>query len=248
MGKFHLTCLRHLCTGLLLSCCITAQAANDKHPDFSGIWTWYAEPGKSPFGMGPRPALPFTPQAKEKVDAYTALITPTMDNPGAHCLGTGMPGSMLDSGGYPMEIIQQPEQITVIYEAHTETRRVYLGAREIPPGDRLPGRNGYSSGHWEGDTLVVETTNLKEQEDQRYAHSEQARIVEKYRLSTDAKGNKTLIARMTMTDPVFYTAPVSEEKKWTFVPNGHLLPYECDEQGWLDHLDELKKKAASRTP
>jgi len=212
-------------------------------PDLSGIWSWYIEPGQRRVSTtgGPGLDLPYTPQAKEKVLAYRALVAPTGDNPGAHCLGSGMPESMMFSGGYPMEIIQRPEQITIIYEAHSEIRRLYFGSKVIAPADRIPARNGYSVAHWEGDVLVVETTALKEQEDERYPHSDQARIVERYHLSTDAKGTKVLQADWTMTDPQFYTKPVTATKKWALDPKGILLPYECDEETWLDHLEELKK-------
>jgi hypothetical protein len=154
-----------------------------------------------------------------------------------------MPGSMLGSGGYPMEIHQRPEQIMIVYEAHNEVRRVYLGDRIVPEADRLPGRNGYSNGRWEGNTLVVETSNLVEQVDQRYAHSAKARIVERYHLEKGVKGETVLVAEMTMTDPEFYTAPVTMTKKWAKVPNGHLLPYECAEENWIKHLEQLEKKA-----
>ena len=50
---------------------------------------------------------------------------------------------------------------------------------------------------------------------------------------------------MTMTDPVFYTEPVTAEKKWAQVPNGHLLPYECAEEGWHKRLEELEKKVVT---
>ena len=92
----------------------------------------------------------------------------------------------------------------------TEIRRVYFGDRNMPEADRVPGRNGYSSGHWEGDTLVVETDNLVDQVDQRStSHSDQATIVERYQLDgKDAQGRRILAVEMTMTDPVFYTKPV----------------------------------------
>jgi len=213
----------------------------EDHPDFTGVWTWYVEPGGGqPFRLGPSgPPLPFKKGAQKKVDEYQHLTAATGDNPSAHCLGSGMPASMQFSGGYPMEIIQRPEQITVIYEAHTELRRIYM-TDKIAPADRLPSRNGYSRGHWEGDTLVVETTNLEEQVDQRYAHSANAKIVEKYHLTMDPKGTKVLVDDFTLTDPDFYKKPVSDEKKWAFVPNGVMLPYECEEEGWLDHLADLK--------
>ena len=225
--------------------------AGEQRPDFTGVWTNYSAPGQgrgSGIGGGGRgggaAALPLTPEAQKKIAAYQALVKPSSDTPGGFCLGTGMPGSMLGSGGYPMEIHQRPEQLIIVYEAHAETRRVYLGDRIVPMADRIPGRNGHSSGRWEGDTLVVETTHLVEQVDQRYAHSDEARIVERYTMTTEG-GNKVLTAQMTMTDPRFYTAPVTAEKKWSQVPNGHLLPYECAEEGWRIHLEQLEKKAGA---
>ena len=216
-------------------------------PDFTGVWTTYAAPGQGGRGggRGAGPGLPFTEEARKKIAAYRALVSPNSETPGGYCLGTGMPGSMLGSGGYPMEIHQRPEQIMIVYEAHSEIRRVYLGDRIVRDDDRIPGRNGTSSGRWEGDTLVVETTHLREQVDQQYAHSDQARIVERYRLEQGAKGEKVLFAEMTMTDPVFYTEPVKAEKRWAVVPNGHLLPYECNEEAWIKRLEELERKAAT---
>ena len=220
------------------------------HPDFTGVWTNYADPA-APRGGGPGrgggPPLPMTEDAQKKVAAYRGLIGTSGETPGGFCLGTGMPGSMLGSGGYPMEIVQRPEQINITYEAHNEVRRVYLGDRIVAMADRVPGRNGHSSAHWEGDTLVVETTHLVEQVDQRYAHSDQAKIVERYSLSTDSRGTKVLTAEMTLTDPAFYTEPVTNTKKWAAVPNGHLLPYECAEEGWRIHLEELEKKQSKES-
>jgi hypothetical protein len=229
--------------GVLAGAALVSTQAADEHPDLTGVWTTYNEPGQAPRGRGVRPDLPFTEEAKKKIAAYRALVDPRGDTPGGFCLGTGMPGSMLGSGGYPMEIHQRPEQLIIVYEAHSEIRRVYLGSRIVPEADRLPGRNGHSSGRWEGDTLVVETTHLVEQVDQQYAHSDQAHIVERYRLTTGADSKKVLVAEMTMTDPAFYTKPVVVEKKWALVPNGHLLPYECAEEGWRKHLEQLEEKA-----
>jgi len=161
-----------------------------------------------------------------------------------------MPASLLGAGGYPMEIIQRPEQITIIYELHGETRRVYFGDRNTPEQDRVPGRNGYSSGHWEGDVLVVETNNLVEQLDQRGSpHSDVATIVERYRLDgTDTQGRRILTAQVTMNDPKFYTEPLVLTRRWAQVPNGHLLPYECNEEMWLDRVQKLADKAGLKLP
>jgi len=226
--------------------CVLAGVSMDaqqQHPDFTGVWTTYNEPGAAPAGRGGGPPLPLKEEARRKVERYQALVKPTGDTPGGYCLGTGMPGSMLGSGGYPMEIHQRPEQIIIVYEAHNEIRRVYLGDRIVPAADRLPGRNGHSSGRWEGNMLVVETTHLVEQVDQRYAHSANARIVERYDLEKGKDGGDVLVAEMTMTDPEFYSEPVKAVKKWARVPNGHLLPYECAEENWLKRLEELEQGA-----
>lgn len=209
-------------------------------PDLTGVWTAYVEPGTPTFGL-PRTKLPLTPLGAAKLADYRSLVGPD-DTPGAHCLGSGMPESMMFSGLYPMEIIQRPEQITIIYEAHNEVRRLYFGAKIIRPGDRLPDRNGYSTARWEGSTLVVATSSLKEQEDQAYPHSDQARIQERYHVFYDAKGAKVLEADWTLTDPTFYTRPFSAEKKWAYDPHGILLPYECNEEAWLDHLQQLRAR------
>jgi hypothetical protein len=206
--------------------------------------------GGGPPGAPAADAPQQTPLAQQRLARYQALVGGTDDSPGRWCVGTGMPGSMLGSGGYPMEIIQRPEQITIIYEAHSETRRIYFGDRNAPPEDRVPGRNGYSSGRWEGDVLVVETDNLVDQVDQRStSHSDQAKIVERYQLNgTDAQGRRILTVEMTMTDPVFYTKPVVQRKSWAQVPNGRLLPYECPEEMWINRIDEVAKEKGLPVP
>ncbi|MET0281109.1 MAG: hypothetical protein ABW278_08295 [Steroidobacteraceae bacterium] len=229
--------------------CAAATAA--ERPDFTGVWTNAGGPGiGGATNTGAAAAPPYTPAAKARIDAYQKLFGGTDDSPGKWCVGTGMPGSMLGSGGYPMEIIQRPEQITVIYEAHAEIRRIYLGDRNAKQEDRVPGRNGYSSGRWEGDTLVVETDNLVDQLDQRTPHSEEATIVERYKLepAKDAQGRRVLTAEMTMTDPKFYTKPLTIKKSWAEVPNGRVLPYECPEEAWLDRQAEVARKAGVPAP
>ena len=222
----------------------TAMQAAAERPDFTGVWGVYREPGQQGFGFrrGAGENLPLKPAARAKVDAYRALIEPSGDTPGGWCLGSGMPGSMLGSGGYPMEIVQHDNLLVVVYEAHTEVRHIYL-ANRAAEGDLFPDRNGYSFGHWDGDHLIVETTHLKEAVDQRqYPHSANARIVEDYHLVANDDGSKVLVADLTMTDPDFYTEPVKTTKKWALEPGVRLLPYECNEPAWEDHLDELRKQ------
>lgn len=221
---------------------LAAQAA--EKPDFTGVWGTYRSPGGGGgFGRAAADDLPLRPEAQRKVDEYRALVGPSGAAPGEFCLGSGMPASMLGSGGYPMEIVQHDDIILVIYEAHSEVRRIYTNGERVPDEDLFPDRNGYSFGRWDGDTLIVETTHLKEAVDQgRYPHSAEATIVEEYTLETLEDGAKVLTARMTMTDPSWYTEPVTAEKKWSFLPGARVLPYECSETGWLEHLEQLREQ------
>jgi len=226
----------------LLGLCVAGAALAAERPDFTGVWGNYRAPGAgAPQRGAAQAALPLRAEAKAKVDAYHALVDPSGDTPGGFCLGTGMPGSMLGSGGYPMEIVQHDNMILVVFEAHAEIRRIYLGARH-DEADLFPDRNGYSHGRWEGDKLIVETTHLKEAVDQaRYPHSDQATIVEEYTLATNDDGSKVLTSKMTLTDPKFYTQPITAEKKWQYQPGVRLLPYECDEPTWEEHLEGLRQ-------
>ena len=227
----------------LLSASVASAVFAADRPDFTGVWGNYRAPGAAaPQRGAPQAALPLRPEAKAKVDAYHALVDPRGETPGGFCLGTGMPGSMLGSGGYPMEIVQHDNVILVVFEAHAEIRRIYLGER-ADEGDLFPDRNGYSVGRWEGDKLIVETTHLKEAVDQgRYPHSDQAKIVEEYSMVVNEDGSKVLTSKMTMTDPTFYTQPITAEKKWQFQPGVRLLPYECNEPTWEEHLERLRQQ------
>ena len=220
-------------------------------PDFTGVWTNAGGPGiGGATRAAPRQAPKMTPTAQARVDAYQKLTAGTDDSPYAWCSGLGMPASMMGSGGYPMEILQRPEQMIIIYEAMNEIRRVYFGDRNAPEEERIPSRNGYSSGRWEGDTLVIETNNLVDQVDQRgTSHSDQATIVERYRLDgKDAQGRRILTVEMTMTDPAFYEAPVVSTKRWAQVPNGHALPYDCTESVWLERIEEIAREKGVPVP
>jgi hypothetical protein len=184
---------------------------------------------------------PFTPLARAKLAEYHALVDPTGDSPGAHCVPHGMPLTLFLGGGYPVEFVQRPEQLTIIYETHNEVRRVFLDGRRIDAADILPSRDGVSFGHWEGNTLVVETTGLKESIDQATAHSEDARIVERYTPHTDGDVRR-LSVEVTIHDPLFYTAPPTLRREYTAMREGRMLDYDCTEPDWDDHLEMLRQQ------
>src|SRR5690349_19808552 len=120
-----------------------SSASAPSKPDLTGIWTLDAQ-GKAGAALtgvgGLERTAPFTPLAREKLAAYHALVDSTRDSPGAHCVTHGMPLAIFLGGGYPVEFIQRPEQLTIIYETHNEVRRVFLDGRRVDPADILPSR------------------------------------------------------------------------------------------------------------
>jgi hypothetical protein len=229
-----------LLAGLLAGNAIAQQI--DGHPDFSGLWTTYRSPtsdGVARGGpVGQAGDVSLTPLAQEKVDAYRTVTEGTNHSPGAYCVGSGMPSSMVGAGGYPMEILQHPRQINVTYELHGEMRRIYIGDHGFELEDIFHERNGFSVGRWEDDTLVVEVSHLVEQVDSRIPHSDRARIVERYTLSEE-DSRRVLTNEWTMTDPLFLEEPMSGVKRWQQVEGGRLMNYECTEPEWINIVQRL---------
>ena len=199
-------------------------------------------PGSSP------PPPPFTPEGKRRAEEYQKLVGPEQANPAANCTDYGMPTMMEAAGGYPIEFIQKPDQLTIIYEVEGETRRVYLGARGIPKDKRLVTRDGYSVGHWDGATLVVETTDLADGQDQRHPHSDQATILERFSLAHDKTGGKVMEYSLTLTDPVYYTEPLKVEKKFTPTADGYIMTYRCPDEFWNALLDARRQQLSQGKP
>lgn len=213
-------------------------------PDFSGAWTTYRGNGGAGAFAAPGGQLKLKPVALKAQQDFASVTEGTNHGAGNSCVGYGMPASMLGSGGYPMEIIQRPEQLFVIYEAHNEIRRIYIGDEAGNPEDFFPERNGYSSAHWEGDRLIVETTRLKTQVDSRYPHSNQAEIREEYYFGEPlADGTPVLVAELTMTDPLWLEEPFVTTKRWQAMDDYHVLSYECSEPKWLDEMEMLYEEA-----
>lgn len=252
--------------GVMLWAAVPSFAAQDADEplgparDFSGVWTTYREPGAPPSAGGPIAApsgVPFTEEGLRRKAEYDKLVgndtapagTFGGDNPAAHCVPYGMPTMMQSAGGYPIEFIHRPEQLTMIYEVESETRRVYMPGHGIPPEKRLPVRQGYSEGVWDGDTLVVTTTDMSDGIDQRtYPHSEEAVIVERFHLVPDDKVGKIMEYELTMTDPVYYTRPISFTRRWMPLKDGHIMAYNCTEEPWLRLLDARRAQLEAGEP
>ena len=102
--------------------------------------------------------LPLTPWAAELKKQRMALDA--KENPDANCLPMGL--TQFHTHGQPRKIMQNPSVIAIMYEANYGLRYIYIDGRTLPSqGSVQPFWYGYSVGRWEGDTLVVETNNLR---------------------------------------------------------------------------------------
>jgi hypothetical protein len=231
-------------------CGAAISAAEAQRPDFTGVWETYRgarQERASGFG-GTRAGLPLTEEGRRRVEEYRALAGPERLNGAAHCADYGVPAMMSLPGSYPIEFIQKPDQLTIIFEVNNETRRIYIGDRQLPPEQRLPSRAGYSEGHWEGDVLVVKTTDLLDAQDQSAnPYSAEATIDERFSLEEGANGTKVLAYQATITDPVYYTEPIEIERRYQPY-DGFIIPYGCQDELWYELLDLRREQLEAGKP
>jgi hypothetical protein len=224
------------------------SVAEAQPPDFTGLWEMYRDAAQGrASGFGARPSLPLTEDGQRRVEEFRALAGPARLNSATFCADYGVPSVMSLPGSYPIEFIQKPDQLTIIFEANNETRRVYIGDRQLPPEQRLPSRAGYSAGHWEGDVLVVKTTDLLDGQDQSASpYSEQAVIDERFSLG-EVNGTKVLTYQATITDPIYYTAPVEIERRYQAY-DGFIIPYACQDELWYELLELRRRQLEAGEP
>jgi hypothetical protein len=127
---------------------------------------------------------------------------------------------------YPIEILQEPKQVTFIHEIHHMPRMVYLDMPLPKLEDLDPNWMGISVGHWDGDTLVVESqgfNDLTTLDTAGLPHSTEMRVAERIRkLNAD-----TLEDVITITDPKTFTAPWSTRVTYRRQPGLRLKEYVC---------------------
>jgi hypothetical protein len=219
----------------------TPRMSNGK-PDLSGLWGRppggrrgapppAAPPGTPPlatfFDVGANfpDGLPFTPWAaamkKQRNDANSK------DNPDALCLPMGH--MQFHMHGQPRRMIQTPDLLTLIYEANYGLRFIHTDGRALPPqGEPQPWWYGYSVGRWEGDTLVIDTNNLRDDGwlDVRGSPiTDQATITEHIRRPSYGR----VEIDITITDPKAYTTPFTVRVNQQIQVDTEMIEFICNE-------------------
>lgn len=218
------------------------------HPDLSGIWSnepgasGGAPPGKTPPkpvkpppGQPPRATffdiganlpdgLPLRPWAKALKEKRMAAHD--KDNPDAHCLPLGYMQFHLHP--QPRKIIQTPQEIVIIYESNYGLRQIFTDGRPLPNNDPEPWWYGYSVGHWDGDTLVVKSTDFRDGgwlDVHGSPLTDKATITERFRRVDFGHLN----IDVTIDDPKAYTKPFTVRVKQRIMLNTNLIEFICNE-------------------
>jgi hypothetical protein len=155
------------------------------------------------------------------------------ENPDANCLPMGL--TQFHMHGQPRKILQGPGVLAIMYEANYGLRYIYIDGRPLPQqGTVQPFWYGYSVGHWEGDTLVVQTNNLRGAETSPYdgwldvrgsPYSDTAKFTERIRRPTYGK----LEIDFTVDDPKSYTKAFTVRVNQQIAPDDELIEFVCNE-------------------
>jgi len=228
---------------------LTAPAPRtpDGKPDLSGVWETIqgrrggGPPAVAAEGTGELPpsgslfgnigdqvpgGAPYQPWAAELVKKRMA--DNSKDNPDAHCLPLGIMQNTTHP--FPKKIIQTPSQVIVIYEGSATTvREIYLDGR-TPDPDADPWYQGYSVGRWDGDTLVVETSNFIDDDhwttwlDVRGSPlTRYGKITERIRRPNVG----SLVIEATIDDPKVYTKPFTATINNRLLADTQLIEFVC---------------------
>lgn len=130
-------------------------------------------------------------------------------------------------GPFPFEIYQTPTLIVFKYEYFDQVRLIFMDGRGHPPADAPHSKVGHSTGRWEGDELVVDTTHLAPATitNNGLDHSANVHMVERYKLSAD---RKTLKATQWFEDPETLDNNGARYIQWQKKEGSYVFPYDCD--------------------
>jgi hypothetical protein len=222
-----------------------APRAKDGHPDLSGLWERVGPGGINPdfaalqskdggppaatfwnLGAGVQNGLPFRPLAAQLRDERMA--NDQKNNPDAHCLPMGL--MQLHLHPQPRKLVQTPAIIVIMYEGNQGLREIFTDGRSVPElnEDLQPWWYGYSAGHWEGDTLVVETVGFRDDvwlDVQGSPLTSAARMTERFTRPTFGR----LQIDVTIDDPNAYTKPFTVRVNQQILADEELIEFVCNE-------------------
>lgn len=206
----------------------TPRAPNGK-PDLSGLWEQYNEAQMPKYLInlaadlkpGDAPLQPWAAELMRERQARNSV-----DHPGGHCLPSGIPEK--DAVPAPFKFVQTEDLLLILYESRTIFRQVFTDGRSLPSGDAVETWQGYSVGHWDGDTLVVETRGFHDQgwlDMAGHPFSDKLQVIERF----TRKNFGSMTIDITIDDPKAYTKPWSIHEAAHLLPDDELMEHICQE-------------------
>ena len=182
--------------------------------------TWFSPRTEFNSFLGGTRNWPVTDKGKAAMANVDPKATTQKD-----CIPIGAPALMF----YPVAntITVQRDRVVMKIDWLDSERTIFLDGRKHPPASQTS-LHGHSVGRWEGDTLVVETTNFKEHPmglSTSLPSSAQKRLTERFRLSSDGK---SLIYSGVIEDPVYLARPVEWSGQWMYRPSMSHSNEKCD--------------------
>jgi hypothetical protein len=207
----------------------------DGHPDLGngkGVWnprTVTNLSGTSPQGAGRAPTekkieIPMQPWAKALYEARVA--TAYKEDPEGRCLPPGIP--RMYATPFPFQIFQMADRVLFIFEGATHIWREVFTDGRPHPADVNPSFLGDAIGHWDGDTLVVDTVGFNEEswlDQDGHPHTEALHTIEKF-----TRTNALMMRyEVTIDDPNAYTNSWTSSFLIPWAPSTELMEYICQE-------------------
>jgi hypothetical protein len=213
------------------------RAQPARTPDWSGVWEIdWRNTRKSP----PRPPMKLTPAYQAKLDAFRAAQKrgENLQGQAANCVPPGLPRIM--SQPYPIEFVFAPGKVVMLIEAYMQFRHVFTDGRKHPE-DPDATFMGHSTGHWEGDTLVVDSVGFTESTELApgVPHSDRLRIVERLRRVSP----EWMEIQTTLIDPVVLAEPYTSTSSYRHL-NDEIREYICLENN-RDSADDKGRPGLS---
>ena len=219
--------------GTCLVCAAGPAETGASNRDLTGYWNLPYVPNMA---LGKEETVPYTPAGKAAFVNHDSK-----DDPTGFCLFPGVPRIM--QSPYPMQIVQTPNQVLFLFEYMDMWRAIYTDGRPHHKGVESTFM-GDSIGHWEDDTLVIDTVALNDRtwlDTAGHQHSDKLHVTERMRRT----GPGTIAYQITVDDPVMYAKPWVHDRVLTpLKPTPglpELLEYECGENNKdLQHLISTK--------
>lgn len=196
-----------------------APRTPDGKPDLSGLWGTEDNTYSIDItgDLKPGEVLPWARELhKQRLDSLDR------DTPVTHCL----PGGPTEILGTQFRIIQSPNVIGILYGSGSY-RQIFTDRRELPK-DPNPTWWGYSVGHWDGDTLVVQSIGFNDRswlDFSGHPHTEELRVTERFRRQDFGH----IQLQLTLDDPKTFTKPLTIALAINYVPDTEMLEYVCNE-------------------